>query len=48
LTSRVLLNDPKTRAVYEKAYETGSALYYQGKPTFGEILATLKVCKDAL
>jgi len=42
------LNDTKTRALYEKAYEAGSALYYQGKPTFGEILATLKVWKDAL
>jgi hypothetical protein len=42
------VNDTKTRALYERAYEAGNALYYQGKPTFGEILATLKVWKDAL
>jgi len=46
--SRVLLGRYQTRALYEKACEAGSALYYQGKPTFGEILATLKVWKDAL
>jgi hypothetical protein len=42
------LPDMKTRALYERAYEAGSALYYQGKPTFTEILATLDEWKDRL
>jgi hypothetical protein len=42
------LPDVKTRALYERAYEAGSALYYQGKPTFTEILATLDEWKDRL
>jgi Nucleotidyl transferase AbiEii toxin, Type IV TA system len=42
------VKDAATRALYERAYEAGSALYYRGKPTFGEILATLKVWKDVL
>jgi hypothetical protein len=42
------LPDMKTRALYERAYEAGSALYYQGKPTFTEILATLDEWKDQL
>jgi hypothetical protein len=43
-----LLKDAKTRAIYEQAYEASSALYYRGKPTFGEILATLEVWKELL
>ena len=43
-----LLTDGKTRALYERAYEAGSALYYQGKPSFAEILATLDDWKDRL
>lgn len=37
-----LLSDPKTRSLYEKAYNSGSALYYADKPTFDEILAEIK------
>ena len=36
-----LISDRKTRALYEKAYETGSALYYADKPTFEQILAEI-------
>jgi Nucleotidyl transferase AbiEii toxin, Type IV TA system len=43
-----LLTDGKTRALYERAYEAGSALYYQGKPTFAEILALIGQWKDRL
>jgi acetyl/propionyl-CoA carboxylase alpha subunit len=43
-----LLKDAKTRAIYEQAYEASGALYYRGKPTFGEILATLEVWKELL
>ena len=43
-----LLTDPETRALYERAYEAGSALYYQGRPTFAEILATIAQWKDRL
>jgi hypothetical protein len=42
------LTDPKTSALYERAYEAGSALYYQGKPTFTEILARIEGWKDRL
>jgi hypothetical protein len=42
------LKDAETRVLYEHAYEASSALYYQGKPTFGEILATLNTWKDRL
>jgi len=35
------LAHPATRALYEKAYEAGGALYYQGRPTFAEILKTI-------
>jgi hypothetical protein len=38
----------KTRELYERAYEAGSALYYQGKPSFTEILATLNKWKERL
>jgi hypothetical protein len=40
------LPDRKTRELYERAYEAGSALYYQGKPSFTEILAALDQWKD--
>jgi hypothetical protein len=42
------LPDTKTRELYKRAYEAGSALYYQGKPTFTEILATLVEWKNRL
>ena len=42
------LPNMKTRELYERAYEAGSALYYQGKPSFAEILATLGEWKDRL
>ena len=42
------LPDRKTRELYERAYEAGSALYYQGKPSFMEILAALDQWKDRL
>ena len=38
----------KTRELYERAYEAGSALYYQGKPRFTEILVELDKWKDRL
>jgi hypothetical protein len=37
-----LLSDPKTREIYNKAYEASAALYYKDKPTFEQILATIK------
>jgi len=39
-----LLSDPMTRAVYDKAYEASSSLYYKNKPTFEDILAAIKRC----
>jgi len=42
------LKDAETRSLYERAYEASSALYYQGKPTFGEILATFEMWNDRL
>ena len=42
------LPDKKTRELYERAYEAGSALYYQGKPRFTEILVELDKWKDRL
>jgi hypothetical protein len=42
------LSDKKTRELYERAYEARSALYYQGKPSFTEILAALDQWKDRL
>jgi hypothetical protein len=42
------LPDKKTRELYERAYEAGSALYYQGKPNFTEILALIDQWKDRL
>jgi hypothetical protein len=43
-----LLADKNTRDIYERAYEAGSALYYQGRPTFAEILALIDQWKDRL
>lgn len=37
-----LLTDAKTRATYETAYARTSALYYDGRPTFQEILSAIK------
>jgi hypothetical protein len=37
-----LLSDAKTRTTYEAAYARGSALYYKGRPTFGQILTEIK------
>jgi hypothetical protein len=45
---RLSTPDRKTRELYERAYEAGSALYYQGKPSFTEILAALDQWKDRL
>jgi hypothetical protein len=39
---------PSTRALYEKAYDAGGALYYQGRPTFAEILKTIDDWSDRL
>lgn len=36
------LNDPKTRSLYNNAYERGSALYYTEKPAFEQILTDIK------
>lgn len=35
------LREAATRVAYERAYNETGALYYRGKPTFGEILAVL-------
>jgi hypothetical protein len=37
-----ILSDAKTRALYTKAYEASSALYYKDKATFEQILTTIK------
>ena len=37
-----ILSDAKTRALYSKAYDDSSALYYADKPTFEQILAEIK------
>jgi hypothetical protein len=39
---------PSTRALYEKAYDAGGALYHQGRPTFTEILKTIDDWSDRL
>lgn len=36
-----LLSDKKTRTAYAKAYEDSSALYYNDKPTFDQILSEI-------
>ena len=43
-----MLSNPTTRAEYNKAYTTTSALYYGGKPGFEEILAQFKTWADRL
>ena len=43
-----LLSDPGTRAAYTKAYAIGSALYYQGRPTFQEIMDAIEAYRDKL
>jgi hypothetical protein len=43
-----LLNDPKTRKMYDDAYSKMSALYYGEKPTFEQILALIKQWSDRL
>jgi hypothetical protein len=37
-----ILNDPATRKLYEDAYNTTSALYYEGEPVFGKLLAGIQ------
>jgi Nucleotidyl transferase AbiEii toxin, Type IV TA system len=37
-----VMSDSKTRAIYDKAYEASSSLYYKDRPTFEQILATIK------
>jgi hypothetical protein len=37
-----ILSDSATRKLYDDAYNATSALYFKGKPTFGEILAEIK------
>jgi hypothetical protein len=36
------LSDPETRAAYKKAYDATSGLYYSGRPTFEDIVKSLK------
>ena len=36
-----LLNDPETRKQFEREYQKSTALYYQGQPTFHEILSLI-------
>jgi hypothetical protein len=43
-----LLDDAKTRAAYEEAYNKPSGLYYRPKPSLAEILATIKKYVDRL
>jgi hypothetical protein len=43
-----ILSDSKTRILYERAYDSSSALYYAGKPTFGQILTRLKKWTEKL
>ena len=43
-----LLSDPATRTVYEKAYGETSALYYQDKPSFDQILEEIGKWIDEL
>jgi hypothetical protein len=42
------LSDSKTRALYAKAYDESSALYYGNKPTFEQILKLIAVWADRL
>ena len=43
-----ILSDPATRKLYEKAYAETSALYYQDKPSFGQILEEIGKWVDKL
>jgi hypothetical protein len=43
-----ILSDAKTRLLYTKAYEGSSALYYNEKPTFEQILAEIMKSIDRL
>jgi hypothetical protein len=43
-----ILSDSKTRILYERAYDSSGALYYAGKPTFGQILTRLKKWAEKL
>ncbi len=43
-----ILNDPKTRQTYDKAYTATSALYYKAKPTFEQILQEFAVWAQRL
>ncbi len=43
-----ILEDADTRAQYGDAYERSSSLYYEGKPTFEEILAAIEKSIDKL
>ena len=43
-----ILSDAKTRALYAKAYEAGSALYYADRPNFEEILTEIMKSIDGL
>jgi hypothetical protein len=43
-----ILDDAKTRALYENAYERSSALYYGNKPTFDQILTEIEKWIDKL
>jgi hypothetical protein len=36
-----ILSDPETRAIFAKAYDKTSALYYRSKPTFRQIVARI-------
>jgi hypothetical protein len=43
-----VLSDPATRTLYQDAFAATSALYYKGKPTFGQVLAELGKWIDRL
>jgi len=43
-----ILNDADTRAQYADAYERSSALYYEGKPSFEEIMAEIETWIEEL
>lgn len=43
-----ILSDADTRALYANAYDRSSALYYEGKPSFEEILAEIQKCIERL
>lgn len=43
-----ILSDPETRQTYDKTYTATSALYYQDKPTFEQILRQIAVWAERL